>query len=190
MKTQLLKYKHYLLIILALLVINHVVLPLAEWQNEQGQYKNLLEKKQLKTAELLNDQTENEEVNQQLIEYLTHADKYLYNQKSEAEFKLSAQTQIESILNSADCQIQVIGFQGNQQILPRVQKWHMEIRYKGDANCLMKTTRGIESASPNINIEGYSYGVRSFDKNVKVDFNALLKVSVWYKTAANAEGQL
>ena len=57
----------------------------------------------------------------------------------------------------------------------------MEIRYKGDADCLIKTTRALETAKPYINVEKYSYSARGFDKRAQAVFNATLMVSVWYK---------
>jgi hypothetical protein len=181
MRTELLKYKHYLLLLSALLLANYLVVPLAELQSEQQSALNLLQKKQDKTKDLLGRGNLSSKDSEQLAIYLKNADEYLFMQKNEASFKLSVQTQVESQLKSSGCTISRIGFNGNQQILPRVQKWHMEIRYKGDAECLVKTTRALETIKPYINIEEYSYAAKGFDKTVQAVFNATMKVSVWYK---------
>jgi hypothetical protein len=185
MTADLLKYKHYLLLLLALLVANYLLVPLTELQSEQQQGLSLLQKKQQKTNALLNGGDITSQERALLATYLKNSHHFLFVQESEATFKLAAQSQVEALLTSAGCDISRIGFKGNQQILPKVQKWYIEMRYKGDADCLIKTTRALESAKPYINIEEYSYGARGFDKTAKAEFNASLKVSVWHKANVN-----
>lgn len=187
MKADLLKYKHYLLLLLALLLANYALVPLAEVQDEQLQRRSLLQKKQSKIIALMNNGDGFSHVNKQLAAYLSNSHDYLFTQKSLADFKLKAQSQIEQLLQQSGCVISRIGFIGNQQILPQVNKWHMDIRYKGDAECLVKTTRALETAKPYINIEEYNYTARGFDKTAIAEFNATLKVSVWYKVVTNSE---
>lgn len=185
MKADLLKYKHYLLLLLALLLANYLLVPLTELQSEQQQTLSLLQKKQQKTNALLNGGGSTSQERAQLATYLKNSHHYLFVQDSEASFKLAAQSQVEALLISSGCDISRIGFKGNQQILPKVQKWTIEIRYKGDAECLVKTTRALETAEPYINIEEYSYGSRGFDKTAQAEFNASLNVSVWHKASVS-----
>lgn len=184
MKTQILKYQHYLLVLIALLLANYGLMPLAQSQEEQQQRLFLLQKKASKTDKLLTNKSEFDNINQQLDVYLSDSDKYLYKQLTEAEFKLTAQSQVESILQSSGCTIQRIGFKGEQRLLPSVNKWFLEVRYKGDVSCLLKTTRALETTTPYMNIEDYYYNSRAFDKNAAADFSAVLNVSVWYKNKA------
>ena len=181
MKADLLKYKHYLLLLLALLLANYLLVPLTELQSEQQLTLSLLQKKQYKSNAMLSGDGVSSQEREQLLNYLKKSHDYLFVQESEADFKLAVQTQVEVLLTSSGCDISRIGFKGNQQIFPKVQKWHMEIRYKGDVDCLIKTTRALETVKPYINIEEYSYGSRAFDKTAQGLFNATLKVSVWYK---------
>ena len=181
MRAELLKYQHYLLFLAALLLANSVLLPLTEWQTQQQQNLYLLQKKQSKTERLVTHVDEFESINKQLELYLSKSDSYLFTQKSVAEFKLTAQAQVEKMLQTSDCLIERIGFKGNQQLLPNVEKWFIEIRYKGDVTCLLKATRAFETTTPYMNIEHYSYNARAFDKNASGEFNAVLGVSVWYK---------
>ena len=185
MKAELIKYKHHLLLLLALLLANYLLMPLAELQTEQQQTLKLLQKKQNKTNALIGNSDGAFIKNEELTLYLKNSHDYLFTQANEADFKLSAQTQIEQLLQTSGCDIARIGFKGKQQILPKVQKWHMEIRYDGDASCLVKTTRALETAKPYINIEEYSYRVDGFDKKAQAEFKAILKVSVWYKANEN-----
>lgn len=186
MKADLLKYKHYLLLLLALLLANYLLVPLTELQIEQQATLKLLEKKQRKTNALLNGKGITSQERDQLAAYIKNAHNYLFVQKNEAQFKQIAQMKVEELLQASGCDVSRIGFKGNQQILPKVKKWHMEIRYKGDADCLIKTTRALETAKPYINIEEYSYNARGFDKTVKAPFNATLMVSVWHKASVNS----
>jgi hypothetical protein len=188
MKADLLKYKHYFLLLLALLLANYLLVPLTELQSEQQQTLSLLQKKQHKSNALLSGEGISSQDREQLLSYLKKSHNYLFVQQNEADFNLAVQTQVETLLTSSGCNISRIGFKGNEQILPNVQKWHMEIRYKGDADCLVKTTRALETVKPYINIEEYGYGARGFDKTAQALFNATLNVSVWYK--ANAEERL
>lgn len=185
MKVELLKYKHYLFLLSALLVANYLLVPLTEWQLEQQEGLRLLQKKQLKTNALVSSSDSFTQENERLTKYLDSSLHYLFTQRSEAEFKLAAQTKIEQLLQNSDCNISRIGFKGSQQVLPNVEKWHLEVRYKGDALCLLRTTRALETEKPYINIEEYTYNARSFDKSVQADFNATLKVSVWHKINAD-----
>jgi hypothetical protein len=181
MKSDLLKYKHYLLIISALLLANYALIPLAEFQEEQLQTLQLLEKKQLKTASLMVNSEQYSKVSKQLTAHLRESEHYLFTQKTVADFKLAAQSQVDGLLQAAGCDIERIGFKGSQKILAEVEKWFMEIRYKGDVDCLLSTTRSLEMAMPYINIEEYNYHAREFDSQADADFIATLKVSVWYK---------
>lgn len=181
MKADLFRYRHYLLMLLALLLANYLLVPLTEFQQEQQQSLSLLKKKQVKTDSLFGKDIEFTLLNKQLDDFLKNAHKYIYSQQSEADFKLIAQTQIENHLKEAGCNISRIGFKGSQQITPNVDKWYMDIRYGGDVSCLIGLTRGLETSKPYINIEEYSYSVRDFDKRAKGDFNAKMSVSVWYK---------
>ncbi len=187
MKADILKYKHYLLLLLALLLANYLLVPLTELQNDQQLNFSLLQKKQQKTNALLSGVGISSKKRAELATYLENSNHYLFLQESEASFKLAAQSQVEALLTSSGCDISRIGFKGSQQILPKVHKWNIEMRYKGDAECLIKTTRALETAKPYINIEEYSYGARGFDKTVKAEFNASLVVSVWYKANVNKQ---
>jgi len=188
MKDEIFKYKNYLLLLSALLVANFLLTPLSVLLEEQIQKVYLLEKQQVKTSNLINNTDEFNQKGEQVDQYLKNATNFLYTQKSESDFKLIAQTQIEKLLQESACTIERIGFKGKQQILPQIQKWHMEIRYSGDASCLLKATRGLETAKPYINIEEYKYNADNvLDKTAEGRFNAILSVSVWFDNQNSAK---
>lgn len=184
MKSELLKYKHYLILLMALLIANYVILPLNDWQITQQQTLELLEKKQNKTQMLLQN---SESFNLQTIELnkqLAVANQVLFNSKDEATFRQVAQSKIESILTEAECKIERIGFKGSTALNHNIEKWNLEIKYKGDAVCLLKTTRAIESMQPHVRIVDYNINHRGLTKEAAGDFNAKIEVSVWYMEAS------
>lgn len=186
MKVEFLKYKHHLIFLSALLIANFIVEPLIELQEELLVSNALLEKKQLKTASLLNNQESLGEINKKLTVSLNKANRYLFSHTTLSEFKLSAQSKVESLLTESNCKIERIGFKGNKQLLPELQKWYLEVQYQGDANCLIKATRAIESAQPSFVIEEYSYRANDFDKKIKTGLNARLTISVLFTTSKEA----
>ena len=181
MKASLLKYKNHLLLMLALFLANFILMPLTELQSEQQLSLHLLQNKQKKTKALFNSNEGLSAKSVILATNLSKAEKYLFLQENEANFKLTVQSHIETLLTAAGCNVSRLGFKGNQPISRNVQKWIMEIRFKGDVECVLKTTRALEIAKPYINIEKYSYSSRGFDKEVNTDLNAILTIGVWHK---------
>jgi len=181
MKLVILKYKHYLILLMALLMANYVIVPLDNWQNKQQETLGLLSNKYNKTQALLNN---NDLFNQKLEEIdkqLALSDQMLFNSKDEATFKQIAQSKIESVLTKAECKIERIGFKGNAFLQENIERWSLEIRYRGDATCLLKTTRGLESMEPYVRIDDYNVSHSGVDIKGIGEFNASLNVSVWYK---------
>jgi hypothetical protein len=181
MKASLLKYKNHLLLMLALFLANFILMPLTELQSEQQLNLHLLQNKHKKTKALFNSNEGLSAKSAILATYLSKAEQYLFLQENEANFKLTVQSHIETLLTAAGCNVSRIGFKGNQPVSRNVQKWIMEIRFKGDVECVLKTTRALEIAKPYINIEKYSYSSRGFDKEVNTDLNAILTIGVWHK---------
>ena len=166
---------------LALFLANFILMPLTELQSEQQLSLHLLQNKQKKTKALFNSNEGLSAKSVILATNLSKAEKYLFLQENEANFKLTVQSHIETLLTAAGCNVSRLGFKGNQPISRNVQKWIMEIRFKGDVECVLKTTRALEIAKPYINIEKYSYSSRGFDKEVNTDLNAILTIGVWHK---------
>jgi hypothetical protein len=181
MKASLIKYKNHLFLMLALFLANFILMPLTELQSEQQLSLHLLQNKQKKTKALFNNNEGLSAKSVTLATYLTKAEQYLFLQENEANFKLTVQSHIETLLTAAGCDVSRIGFKGKQPISNNVQKWIMEMRFKGDVECVFKTTRALEVAKPYINIEKYNYSSRGLDKQVKIGLNAILTIGVWHK---------
>lgn len=180
MKSELEKYKHYLVLLLALIVANYIVMPLSEWQSSQQQTVTLLEKKLAKTKDLLHNSSSLDHSLDKVSTQLKQFEQLSFIAKDEASFKLVAQEKIEKALAQAACKIERIGFKGNTQLRDNIERWSLEIRYKGDAVCLVQTTRLLESMKPIVKIDSYNVNHRGFTTEATGSFNARLNVSVWF----------
>lgn len=180
MKSELLKYKHYLILLSALLLANYIIVPLSGWQTTQQETLVLLENKYNKTQMLLDSGESFDLKSASLDKKLGLIGQVLFKSKDEATFKQIAQSTIENLLTKAECKIERIGFKGSTVLNNNIEKWSLEIRYKGDAICLLKTTRAIESMQPYVRIESYNAVHNGLKKDAAGNFNASLNVSVWY----------
>lgn len=184
MKLELLKYKDHLLLLLALIVANYIIIPLSDWQVSQQQGVSLLTKKQIKTQALLENTVEFDKFLLESISQLQQLESFVFNNESEAAFKLAAQAKIEKSFINAECRIERIGFKGSTELNNNIERWSIEIRYKGDAVCFINTTRALESMQPFIKIDSYNANHQGLTSDGTGDFNALLKVSVWFMEEA------
>lgn len=181
MLAEIIKYKHYLIVLAALLVANYVIVPLSELHDEQKLNLQLLSKQYEKTQSLMGNQDTLTEKLADSNKQIALLDKVLFIDSSEAQFKLAAQSLVEKTLLDGKCDIERIGFIGNTQVNKSIERWLMEVRLKGDINCLTYTTRTLESLSPHIEINEYNFNHRSLTENVSGKLNAQIQLNVWYK---------
>jgi hypothetical protein len=180
MVAEIIKYKHYLLIIAALILANYVVVPLDEWQTEQQQSLQLLNKQYNKTQSLLNNK---DQLAAQLVKSqanLAKVEKIIFVNSSEDKFKLMVQSLIEKELSVGECQIERIGFKGSIEVSADIQRWTMEVRFNGDINCMTTATRKVESLSPHLKITGFNFNHRGLTQEVTGKFNAQINIDAWY----------
>jgi len=173
-------YKHYIFILIALVVANYVLVPLSEWQKEQASTLSLLSKQQRKVKALIDNKEHFDLLQLEVNAELKKNEQYLFSQSSESNFKLIAQSTIEGVLNDAGCTIQRIGFKGNTAITNDINRWVLELRYQGDSECMLKTTRGLESLIPIVNITDFNFNHRGLKKEGQGSFNAQLTATVWH----------
>jgi hypothetical protein len=179
-KALLQKYQHALLVISALLVITHLLIPLSEWQTEQQQRQLLLAKKQQKTKQLLANAEQLQQYTEVATQQIQQLMPWLYADKTAAAFKLNAQKKIEQAMLKAGCTIERIGFTGNQVIHQGLTRWLLEVRYKGEPLCLVNTTRAIESMQPLVNINYYNATHRRLTSAASGQVNAKIELSLWH----------
>ncbi|MEW6983271.1 hypothetical protein AAD001_11535 [Colwelliaceae bacterium 6471] len=174
------RYRHYLIVLAALVIANYVIVPLSEWQDEQKQLLSLIAKKHDKVSELINNEavlSNKANIAKNNMEKMLA---YIFTDEDEAKFKLTAQSAVESILTKAGCTIERIGFKGSTEVAPNVERWSLELRYKGDEICVLDTSRGLESTQPVIRVDEYNINHRGLKKEAMGSFNITSEVSVWY----------
>lgn len=181
MLAEIIKYKHYLIVLAALLVANYVIVPLSELHDEQKLNLQLLSKQYEKTQSLMGNQETLAETLADSNKQIALLDKVLFINTSEEQFKLAVQSLVEKTLLDGNCEIERIGFTGNTQVNKNIARWLMEVRLKGDINCLTYTTRTLESSLPHIEINGYNFNHKSLTEDVSGQLNAQIELSVWYK---------
>ncbi|GAA6203359.1 hypothetical protein [Thalassotalea sp. SU-HH00458] len=175
------KYKHYLIIISALMLVNYLIIPLVEYTDEQQESLTLLVKKQTKVESLFQRE---EFLNESLQESSNRVKNYetvLFDADNDEDFKLIAQSIIEKAIMTGGCTIERIGFKGDTPISANIKRWQLETRYRGDIRCLVSTTRAIESLTPYVKIFSYNFNHRGLTKVVDGMFNAQMTFEIWSK---------
>lgn len=175
------KYKHYLIILAALLIANYVIVPLDEWQENQSLNLELLNAKYEKTQSLLGNQSTLTEQLNQTQQQMTELEEVLFVDSSDDKFKLMAQSLIEKSLTDGKCNIERIGFKGSVVLNSEISRWLMEIRFKGDIHCLVHATRTLESLPITIKISEFNYGHDKLTSEVNGHLSAQILLNVWYK---------
>lgn len=169
----LLRYKHYFLFLIALIILNFVILPLFILQSEQQENINLLNRKLLKTESLIN----NKEILKKQNEIITHNEllipQYTFKGNTD-DVKLSIQKTIEETITKANCQLSRVSFTGEEQLSTLLVRWRVEARYKGDINCLMKASRAFEQNKPLISINSFTYNGNKLELDKFAIMNAKL----------------
>ncbi|WKD22050.1 hypothetical protein NDQ71_10150 [Pseudoalteromonas sp. KG3] len=158
MKSEIIKYKHYLLLLVALITANFVLEPLWQYALDTQNKVQLMQKKAAKITNLLSVEDQVDEQVELMSSKRLKLQPYLFPASSESEFKLLAQGKIESILANANCNIDSIGWKSRSKIEKSLIRWTLEARYKGNAECALKAIRTIEEQTPVINIASYSLG--------------------------------
>jgi len=175
----LIKFKHHLLFLAALIIANYVVVPLWENQNKLKNKTFRIESRVNKVERLIT-QKELLEVQQGKIQLnLFKLLPLLYKQKNEAVFKLTAQTAIEASLKQANCEVEQIGWQGSTELSKDITRWQLDARFKGGPNCILTAARELESLKPIVRIENYFYGGRRIDSDPSSVVRAQLKLIMW-----------
>lgn len=184
MKGNLLKYKHYLIFLTAILLAKYILEPLIENQQDLRQNVTLSTGRIKKVEELIKRQSFLQEQQKILDVNLSNALPLLNEVHDEANFKLIAQQRIEKVLTESGCQIEQMGWKGMSSISPVLNVWHLDASYKGDISCLLKATRSLEELMPLVRINKYFYGGKKIEKNPSSRVTAQLELIMWQYTDA------
>ena len=179
MKSNLLKYKHYLAVLLALAVANYIIDPL--WNNliELQQKIYLGEVKAVKVEGLIAAKSDIEKQHGLLSISTLKLQPYLFPASTESEFKLVAQAQVEAILENAGCNVERIGWKSRNEVKQSLVRWSLEARFRGNPKCALQVTRQLESQTPLIKIADYSYAGKEVSGNKNNYMVIALTLVMW-----------
>ena len=169
------------MILLALLLTIYALLPLQNLLKEQQNHFNLITKQYEKTDYLLNNEEQLTALLKGAQDEIIKAESLFFTFESTDKFKLGAQSQIENLIGAGGCTIERFTFKGSTSLLAGTERWLIEIRFKGDINCVTHSTRILESNMPLVNIAQYSFAHSGVTKDVKGTFNVQLNLVIWYK---------
>lgn len=178
MRTELLKYKHYLLVLFALLLYMYVIEPLWYSVKEDFREQALLSQRTQKIKYLVNSEEEIERELRALLTSSAQIKDYIYPYSSESDFKLKAQSRVERLLTSLDCQVESVGWGGRNELVDRVE-WHLDVRFRGTPDCALRFTRELESQKPLSRIKSYSYAGREVSGKPNNRMVIMLKLVFW-----------
>ncbi|MDP4985451.1 hypothetical protein [Pseudoalteromonas tunicata] len=179
MKSDLLKYKHYLAVLLALAIANYLIEPL--WNNltELQQKLYLDEVKAAKIESLIMAKSDIEKQHGLLSIRTLKLQPYLFPASTESEFKLVAQAKVESILENEGCNVERIGWISRKEVDKSLIRWTLEARYRGNPKCALNVTRQLESQQPLVKIADYSYAGKEVSGNKNNYMVIALTLVMW-----------
>ncbi|WP_448213061.1 hypothetical protein [Colwellia sp. MEBiC06753] len=181
-------YRHYLIILGAILLAKFAVVPLADYQQEQVEQLNLLTIQNEKLDALINNQDDFLAQHQALGKQLAKAKGYVYVTPDEAGLKLAVQAKLDKLIVAAGCSVERIGFEGSTTLSSKLARWGINISTKGDGACIVNLTRAIEEARPLLKINSYRLNHRNLNQNSegRGEFNARFQLFVWQMIDSNS----
>ncbi|GAP74600.1 hypothetical protein W04_1116 [Pseudoalteromonas sp. SW0106-04] len=176
---ELLKYKHYLLVIAALVIAKFILTPL--WEDVLVRQNELLlkERKVLKTEQLMSARDSLDKYQGQLDIAAFKIHPYLFSVQSDAEFKLQAQGKIEGLLKEHDCNVESIGWEGKTNIEDILARWQLQVRFKGNPECALNVTRKLEEMEPLVRVSQYSFAGREVSGDRSNKMVIMLSLEMW-----------
>jgi len=176
---ELIKYKHYLIVTAALIFGLYITEPLMLAYDELKQTNTLNQKRETKLTALLSEQ-------QVLAEQLALAEQnktklqaLMFNKPSESDFKLTAQTLLESTLEPVNCSIERVAWRGETPINENISQWRLNVRFNGDALCVVKATKKLESLTPLIRFAEYNFTSREWNGSTTQSLTGDIDLIMW-----------
>ncbi|WP_286233244.1 hypothetical protein [Thalassotalea sediminis] len=179
MKQILIKYQHYCIILLVLIVANYVTLPLWE-RMEVFQQDISMQQRQLLKSENLVDKGEDLDKQLNVVrEENAKVTQYMFNYKDESEFKIYVQQKVEKIITNSQCEIELLAWKNEKKLTKETSMWELETRIEGAPVCVVKVTRAIESSKPLIRIGDFNFRARRITGAVRDKVSIVLQLFVF-----------
>lgn len=182
MKANLIKYKHYLILLTALLFSSYLVVPLWELQQELRSEIKMLKKQLLKIDKLIGNETIFDERGVKAKQKQAKSEVYIFQQPNEAKLKLDVQLKLEHLFTDANCEMGRVSWKNASVVDQTLTRWTVEVRFKGNPSCIIKTTRSFATAKPLMRIQDFDYSARRINGEVRNKITATLKIMILQST--------
>jgi len=151
--TELKKHALPLTIIVLLLIAKMIIVPIFDWQNALVAEITLLEKRQNKITHVLGKHSHNEQENNELTIELDKLTTIFFPLQTEADFKLTQQKMLESIMAKHTLKSQNIGWQ-TAKILPEISaiRYPIKMSIEGKHINLINFISDIETSTQHLEI--------------------------------------
>ncbi|MBB1386218.1 hypothetical protein H5119_11775 [Pseudoalteromonas sp. SG45-5] len=145
-----------------LITLKFIIVPLFDWQNEQLSQLANLQKRASKSQNVIINQNQISKTQQQINAQLKAINSLFINYKSEAEFKLAMQQQIEQTIASKQLQINTSSWLPSLLVANgQLMRHQLRLNIKGSTLNYIKLITLLENTAPkaelktfNINLKG------------------------------------
>jgi hypothetical protein len=177
-KSDLLKYKHYFVLLAALLLANFLVVPFWQVMQEQKQDINLLSTHELKLNTLIANSSRYQDLINKAEQNKQEIHGYVFTQASEAKFKLTVQQKLEALFAEAKCSVQRINWKSATPVSEGITSWTVQTRFKGNPACMIKITRAFGETKPLLRVQDFIFSSRKINGQVRNKINAVVELFV------------
>jgi len=155
------QYKFLLSLVAVLLLAKFVIVPIYDWQDEKQQNISRLSKKLTKIDSVLSGQSSNHALLDKLRSNTAIASKLFYVFSPEAQFKISQQKHIESMLEKYEIRVSNFGWQPvNKLEQLNALNYQAKLRFTGKTVNLIKAMTFLESQTPYHEISEFNYKIK------------------------------
>tara|TARA_R110002167_G_scaffold366448_1_gene597397 strand:- start:20056 stop:20679 length:624 start_codon:yes stop_codon:yes gene_type:complete len=155
------KHALALSLIAILIIVKFILVPVIDWQDNTLTNIRLLEKKQIKIENVLNDQTRNLSKKRQLIDIVTDMEVAFFPYQSESAFKISQQKKLEALLSKYNLLSQNIGWQTSTVFDElSITRYPVQLRFQGELLDVITFFSVLESEQRKIKIADFNLSLK------------------------------
>lgn len=175
------KYKHYFIVLAALLFYLYVTEPLYEERIALNDKLVLSEKRVEKTALLLSQVDEISEKSGILETEKARLNDYIFDEALEGAFKVKVQTLVNEQFQNANCQVSTFVWRDKESLTSTLSSWLFEVQFTGTLLCIAQVTRLLESQEPLLRVKEFAHGGRLWTGKSTELLDGEMVLKVWQK---------
>ncbi|MBU2972641.1 hypothetical protein KO527_25215 [Pseudoalteromonas sp. C2R02] len=155
------QYKFLLSLVALLILAKFIIVPIYDWQEAKQTNINQLNKKLTKINSVISGQSSNSDLLAKLQTNTAVASKLFYVFSPEAQFKISQQKHIETMLEKYSIRVSNFGWQPVNK-LEQLNALHYQakLRFTGSTVNLIKAMTFLESQEPYHEISEFNYKIK------------------------------